>query len=262
MRSVSIIPKAHVDPRFDFAAAELGLGSRWDVVGRMIPLWAAATELCCDVLPEHMIATHFGRDGVPILCKHGLLKQTKNGFAVRGFSDHLAWLERSREDGKAGAIHGHKGGRPRKSKSPQEGIIEKPPGGLLGESQEGIIEKPPLLYSPLLSSTLPRERVTSDEAPTQPAKNKKPRKTKLPVSFEPSQEHRDFAAEHKLDLESQLKRFRLHYTANGKTAENWAAQFELWLEKSAAWERDKPRQANGQIAEPKYFSRDLGEVSP
>ena len=58
------------------------------------------------------------------------------------------------------------------------------------------------------------------------------RKTKLPKSWKPTEEHREQAAKSGLDLSSEAAQFRNHAEANGRTQVRWNAAFTNWLIKA------------------------------
>lgn len=53
----------------------------------------------------------------------------------------------------------------------------------------------------------------------------------LPEDFAPSDTHRTYATEHRLDLERELFKFRNHAAANDRRQRNWNAAFTTWLAK-------------------------------
>lgn len=127
MATVRIASKAHGDIRWDIFADLIGLPSRWDAVGRMIPVWSACAETGTDTMPISVLDKLFGLPDVAAkLVQSGLAKQTPNGVALCGYDEHLKWLSTCREYGNSGKEHGKKGGRPR---TPNGDKPENPPGG-------------------------------------------------------------------------------------------------------------------------------------
>lgn len=97
-------------------------------------------------------------------------------------------------------------------------------GGLTAErkgrerkGREGYVGGEPLSTSPARAhATRPALETTS------PA-------TTFPRGFRPEHRHRAYALEHGLDIEHEVHQFREHAIANGRTAVDWHAAFNVWL---------------------------------
>lgn len=111
MAAVKISAKAFADIRFDRLAADAGYRSRWEVIGRMIPVWNACAESETDTLPESLLNSLFGDEISSHLLRVGLAKSVASGLQICGYSEHLSWLGKVREAAKS---NGTKGGRPNK----------------------------------------------------------------------------------------------------------------------------------------------------
>lgn len=61
-----------------------------------------------------------------------------------------------------------------------------------------------------------------------PPKRRSPERP-IPDDWQPTQTHRDYAAEHRLDLDKEIFKFRNHATANDRRQRNWNAAFSTWL---------------------------------
>lgn len=57
-------------------------------------------------------------------------------------------------------------------------------------------------------------------------------RSRLPHGWRPTDTHRAFAAEHRLDLDREVFRFRNHAEATGRLMANWNAAFTTWLDKA------------------------------
>lgn len=126
MAQVSISNKAMTDLRFDRLAIAMGLASRWEAIGRMIPLWNVATEMGSGVIEVEFVNRILNHpSGASDLVACGLAFDHEKGIRLAGFSAHCSWLEKSRESGNKGKEQGKKGGRP---KTPG-GVKEINPGG-------------------------------------------------------------------------------------------------------------------------------------
>ncbi len=70
--------------------------------------------------------------------------------------------------------------------------------------------------------------------------------TELPPDWQPTAAHRDFAAQHGIDLELEAIGFRGHY--DGQKVASWNGRFTTWLTKRAMWNRERgPRKASGAV---------------
>lgn len=109
-------------------------------------------------------------------------------------------------------------------------------GGSRGESRdESALPKgrvgsgrvnPPLPSPPVRPSDEP-----SDEEPSSSASRKRPA-TRLPASWRPTDNHRRYAAEHDLELDTQRQLFVAHAEANDRRCSVWNSAFTQWLIKA------------------------------
>lgn len=136
MALVKIAAKVHADLRFDRLAALANLATRWDAIGRMIPIWNTCTENGSPEIEAEIVDRLFGAEKIAEkIVTVGLAKQQKDRLEIAGFHEHCAWLKETREGGKAGKLHGKKGGRPpslkgKKIKTPR-GVIENNPSAII-----------------------------------------------------------------------------------------------------------------------------------
>lgn len=59
--------------------------------------------------------------------------------------------------------------------------------------------------------------------------------SRLPEAWEPTDTHRNKAAELRLDIDREAEKFRDHAAANDRRARNWDAAFRTWLTKAAEY---------------------------
>lgn len=129
MALVKIAAKVHADLRFDRLAVLANLATRWDAIGRMIPIWNTCTENGSPEIEAQIVDRLFGAEKIAEkLITVGLAKQQKDRLEIAGFHEHCAWLKEVRDGGKAGKSHGKKGGRPpslngKKIKTPMGGGV-------------------------------------------------------------------------------------------------------------------------------------------
>ncbi len=71
------------------------------------------------------------------------------------------------------------------------------------------------------------------------------RGTQIPEDWKPKDEHLEIALDYGLDPAFELRSFRDHYEATGKTHKNWDAAFRSWLNKSRTF---RGGQTNGHSA--------------
>lgn len=75
--------------------------------------------------------------------------------------------------------------------------------------------------------------------------------SRLPEAWEPTDTHRNKAAELRLDIDREAEKFRDHAAANDRRARNWDAAFRTWLTKAAEYaardaSRPTPRTSDRQ----------------
>lgn len=137
MPMIRISSQVHGDLRFDRLAKMAGLLSRWDAVGRMIPIWNACAETGNPLIEKEMCDLLFSMPQISDkIVLAGLAVDRGVFVAISGWSDHCSWIKKARDSGKAGAKHGVKGGRPKAKKGSG---LETPYGVILGQN-----EKPPM----------------------------------------------------------------------------------------------------------------------
>jgi hypothetical protein len=66
------------------------------------------------------------------------------------------------------------------------------------------------------------------------------RARQLPTDWQPSDSHRAFAAENRLNLDAEFEQFRDHHRAKGSTMKDWDAAFRTWLRNAVKWRKDAP----------------------
>lgn len=126
MAQVSISNKAQNDLRFDRLALALGLPSRWDALGRIIPVWNICAESESPKIEKEIVNRLMMNDqAADKLVAVGLAKSCEKMISVAGYKDHCKWLSESRAGGKKGGKYGKLGGRP--VITPPWGYEKKPP---------------------------------------------------------------------------------------------------------------------------------------
>jgi hypothetical protein len=96
--------------------------------------------------------------------------------------------------------------------------------------------------SPAPSSLL----LPASPPPTDRSTRKKPAKP-LPDDWGPTGQHRAFVAEHGLDLDNEVYKFRNHAKANDKRQVNWTAAFSTWLGNARDWRPARQKVATGAL---------------
>lgn len=61
----------------------------------------------------------------------------------------------------------------------------------------------------------------------------------MPADFAPTDAHRATAAEHGLDLDAEVERFRLHHEAKGNAFASWNAALSMWLNNAVRFSRGR-----------------------
>jgi hypothetical protein len=64
---------------------------------------------------------------------------------------------------------------------------------------------------------------------------------RLPEDWQPTDEHRERAAERDLDVDAEAENFRLHADANDRRLANWNSGFTMWLNKANGYTRGRPK---------------------
>lgn len=143
MAQIKISARALADLRFDRLAKATGLPSRWDALGRMIPVWNACAETGNPLIEKDMVDLLFGSEKAgEKMVAIGLAFDDGDSVRIAGYDEHCAWLKAAREGGKAGAIHGFKGGRPsdvlKAKKASKRGFAKKTPPGVIENNPPAI----------------------------------------------------------------------------------------------------------------------------
>lgn len=89
-------------------------------------------------------------------------------------------------------------------------------------------------------------------SPELPVKTRSPggragRKTRLPVDWRPTEEHRVRASELGLNLAREADKFRLHAEATGRLMVSWNAAFSMWLSNADRY-ASEPGKRRGPVA--------------
>lgn len=140
MALIKIAARAHADLRFDRLAKVTGLPTRWDALGRMIPIWNACTESGNPLIEKDVCDLLFGcADVADKIVRVGLGFDDENAIRIAGYDEHCAWLNVTREAGKTGGKHGFKGGRPSTKSKAKEGVKAKTPRGVTKVNPSTVI---------------------------------------------------------------------------------------------------------------------------
>lgn len=140
MALIKIAARAHADLRFDRLAKATGLPTRWDALGRMIPIWNACTESGNPLIEKDVCDLLFGcADVADKIVRVGLGFDDENAIRIAGYDEHCAWLNVTREAGKTGGKHGFKGGRPSTKSKANEGVKAKTPRGVTKVNPSTVI---------------------------------------------------------------------------------------------------------------------------
>ena len=145
MSRINVDARALHDPRFPVLAELMGLADGDHARSKMERLWWVCTERGTTHLDPTHVAAALSKpiaesDAICAAIVHAELgkwitvERTRRLY-LAGSSERLLWLQAKRDNGKhgeLGAIHGRKGGRPRKppqgvSENPQCGITNNPP---------------------------------------------------------------------------------------------------------------------------------------
>lgn len=86
---------------------------------------------------------------------------------------------------------------------------------------------------------------TPTQAPSQdPHGTPRRRRTRLPSSWQPTDQHREQAQQVRVSLDAEVKRFRDYYEASGKVMANWDAAFRGWLNKIESFRTQRSDRPN------------------
>lgn len=101
----------------------------------------------------------------------------------------------------------------------------------------------------------PTPTPTEEEPKGSPSSRAPKQQSSIPADFDPvltpsAQEDADFLGAERTAQE--LRKFRDHYTANGKRMKDWQAAFRTWLNNAAQWTRER----NGTGTTDRHQSRD------
>jgi hypothetical protein len=226
---VNVEQKALTDPRFRILGAKLGAvttASKESVDAAfgmflMVKVWnyCMEREILC-VPSRDLEAIYPGLAAAMIDAHLGEFVRRSRAQLVRikGGEGRLDWMKKAREAGKEGgpkgALHGVKGGRPRKN--------QKPPPGVSENQGRGLSENPPLTLTPALTPAPALTSTRSARATRTPSKH-----FVVPKVEEVDSYCREIGS--KVDAQ----RFVDYYTANGwKVGKNamkdWKAAVRNW----------------------------------
>lgn len=87
-----------------------------------------------------------------------------------------------------------------------------------------------------------------------PARHADVRAHALPADWQPADDDIAWAAKARPDidrtaLDAETERFRLHASANGRTAHHWGANWRLWVSKAHAGQKAEPARTAGDFDE-------------
>lgn len=93
-----------------------------------------------------------------------------------------------------------------------------------------------------------RTRTPSLQPSLQPepgrASGRKRPATRLPEDWQPTETHRTYATEHRLNVDREVFKFRHHAEANDRRQASWNGAFSTWLANAEEW--TKPKAAGGE----------------
>lgn len=156
------------------------------------------------------------------LCSLGLIRKTgrvyKHGGQATNVYTILTWD--APQGGSADSVP--------PSAGEERGVVQMENGGSAGEEHEVL----PTEVLPIRSTTHMGKR--SSEKP-------------LPEDWAPSQAHKDYAAEHRLDLGHELFQFKAYAEANDRRQRNWNGAFTSWLGNAKKWGRTQPEKRKVKV---------------
>lgn len=91
-----------------------------------------------------------------------------------------------------------------------------------------------LLLAPAPSSLLPPVPTVPAETPNELSGRKRPA-TRMPPGWNPSENHRKYAAEHGIDLSHEERQFREWVKSKDQRYANWNSGFSTWLGNTKKW---------------------------
>jgi hypothetical protein len=173
------------------------------------------------------------------LCAVGLWVREENGYRIR------SWLKWNRSVNEINRLKekdaGRKGGSgrsPNGTDEPPRTESERNPSGIQSESEGSGSRVADGFHTPTPEST-PESDTTSETAPR--SARKRAAKA-LPDDWQPSDNHRAFAAEHALNLSHEVGQFRNHAKSHDRRQADWDAAFRMWLGNCVKWDRPRAQQ--------------------
>ena len=199
--------------RYSHLGSLLGT-SRYDALGRMVTLWHHCTVQQTYVLGESLVATVLDPNA---LVESLLGERVDGGIRIKGTVGRIEWYGNLQESGRKAAAK-----RWKKQKRKPNGS----PNGLpLGGPKEEEKEEDSSLSSSPGKRGLGRGGLVEHE---------------LPADWQPTPEHASLAAELKLELATEVAKFRAHAEANVRKQKRWNASFTGWLHNAPKFARGTP----------------------
>lgn len=100
------------------------------------------------------------------------------------------------------------------------------------------------VVTPLVTVPPTRPDPTRPEVPDGTSKSGRRRapEIRLPDSWQPTDGHRAYAGEHRLDVDAEAFKFRNHAQANDRRQRQWDAAFSTWLARAREYAPKQPRE--------------------
>lgn len=68
----------------------------------------------------------------------------------------------------------------------------------------------------------------------------------MPREFAPTEQHRQYAAENRLDLALEVERCRDHFAGKGQPQKDWNATFRNWMRNEVRWRNERAGPPGGR----------------
>jgi hypothetical protein len=188
-----------------------------------IGLWVRAGALCAQQLtdgfvPDHMITALDGRRYVERLVEVGLWTPAPGGYQFHEWTDRQPTKESVEAEREAARQRMNARRKSARSSGERSGEVRANTGRTSGDVREPL----PNPTQPVVPNGTTEGRKRAPEKP-------------LPADWQPTEAHRNYAAEHGIDLGAEAFKFRNHAIANDRRQRQWNAAFSNWLANAASW---------------------------
>lgn len=237
MPSVRIEDDAFGDLRYEILATEAGLADADHARGKMVRLWRQCTAENVHTLPDAVVVSVLGAQGVSALIVARLGEKTSHGVRIKGTKGRIEWLENLRKNGR-------KGGRPAGSKTK----TKREPSGFQEPNPLALVLAPALVTAQEIcepeSPDAPRPAnghgfALEHQKPRRASKATRTPKHPIPADYQPDASVVSEARAAGVDLDREIAKLRDWATGKGERKADWHATARNWI-RSAADRRQGP----------------------